>query len=109
MKARVALLSSTLAALVAGSGAFCDKVPIDDIGAKFVLADVTWFEGEETLFLFYRVNAAQGLGPDSEIELAYRTDDVVVDFTRLKNLTPVHTHVAVDCGPNARCGSMSVK
>ena len=37
--------------------AACDKVPIVDVNAGFVLADVSWFEQEQTMFLFYQVNA----------------------------------------------------
>ena len=37
--------------------AACDKVPITDVNAGFVLADVSWFEQEQTMFLFYQVNA----------------------------------------------------
>ncbi len=87
----------------------CGKVPIVDIDAGFTLADVSWFETEQTLFVFYRVDAQQGLGPDSQVELRYRTDDVDVDWAPLSAFAPVHTHLPVDCGVNSRCGSMSLK
>ena len=40
------------------------KVPYSNVNAGFVLSDATWFEDEQTLFFFYRVDAEQGLGPD---------------------------------------------
>lgn len=107
------LTATIVLTIVMGGGAgvgcpACGKVPLDDINAAFVLADVTWFEAEQTLFVFYRVAAEQGMGDQTQIELAYRTDDEVVPFTPLPELVPVHTHVAVDCGVNARCGSWSL-
>ena len=86
----------------------CDKVAITDVNARFILADATWFAAEETLFVFYRVNAEQGIGAETEIELGYRTDEEVQDFTPLEQLTPVHIHIPVDCGTLSRCGSYSV-
>ncbi|MCC7074690.1 MAG: hypothetical protein IT383_25500 [Deltaproteobacteria bacterium] len=83
-------------------------MPITDIYAAFLLADVTWFEAEQTMFVFYRVQAEQGIGDRTRIELGYRTDDEVVPFTPLPQITPVHGHVEVDCGVNARCGSWSL-
>ena len=76
--------------------------------AGFVLADATWFEEEQTLFVFYEVTARQGLGDPSVIEVAYTTDTERVDWTPVDALVPVHEHLAVDCGMNALCGSASV-
>jgi len=87
----------------------CEKVPIVDIGASFSLADVSWFQDEETLFIFYRVDAYQGLGPESQLELTYRTDDLEQPWATLADLPPVHLHLPVDCGPYARCGSASIR
>lgn len=98
--------------LVLGAAALigaCEKAPFTDINARFELADLTWFEDEQTLFVFYRVSADQGLGPDSTLELSYRTDDRQLPWTPLDQLEPVHVHEAVDCGPTQRCGSLSVK
>jgi hypothetical protein len=92
-----------------GAQAGCEKVPIVDIAAQFALADSTWFAEEETLFVFYRVDAEQGLGPASQIELAYRTDDTDLGWTPLGDLNPVHTHLPVDCGARALCGSTSIR
>ena len=86
----------------------CEKVPLVDIQARFARADSVWFEAEETMFVFYRVDAEQGLGPASEIELSYRTVDTEQDFIPVSRLTPVHTHLPVDCGVQAVCGSTSV-
>lgn len=86
----------------------CEKVPIVDIGASFSLADAAWFSQEQTLFLFYTVEARQGLGEHSQIEVTYRTDELVVPWTSLGDLAQVHPHVAVDCGPTTRCGSASL-
>ncbi|WP_224367852.1 hypothetical protein [Hyalangium versicolor] len=88
--------------------AACEKVPISDIYAGFTLADAAWFSQEETLFIFYRVEAEQGLGPESQIEISYRTDDGEVPWTPVSEFTPVHTHLPVDCGNKARCGSTSL-
>ena len=102
------LVSATLplAALVLTAG--CGKVPISDIEAAFTLADATWFEQEETLFVFYRLEAQQGLGAQSQLEVTYTTDDVALPWTALGKLTSVHTHLPVDCGVNGRCGSLSL-
>lgn len=89
---------------------FCDiKVPVSDINAGFTIADASWFEDEATLFVFYRVNAEQGIGPDTEFELAFRTDEVDEDFKPLADYPAVHTHVVADCGPDTICGSWSTK
>ncbi|MDY7226582.1 hypothetical protein [Hyalangium rubrum] len=96
-----------LLALVACAA--CEKVPIVDINAGFTLADAAWFSQEETLFVFYRVEAEQGLGPESQIEISYRTDDGEIAWTPVSEFTTVHTHVHVDCGSKARCGSTSLK
>ncbi len=91
-------------------GAACEpKVPIIDIGAAFVVADATWFEDEQTLFLFYRIDSAQGLSDQSQIELAFRTDDVDQDFAPLAAFTPIHQHLAVSCGLHTLCGSYSLR
>ncbi|HEY4222966.1 MAG TPA: hypothetical protein VGO62_16530, partial [Myxococcota bacterium] len=110
MRSLVATIAVVTACALAGGAACGDvKVPIVDIGAKFTVADATWFEEEQTLFVFYKVAASQGIGPESRIELSWRTDDEVVDFTDLQHLTAVHPHVAADCGPHTLCGSFSVK
>ncbi len=87
----------------------CQKVPLWDINAGFTLADATWFAQEQTLFVFYRMGAEQGLSEASQIELSYRTDDEVVDWTPLAAFAPVHEHLPVDCGTSARCGSASLR
>ncbi len=92
-------------ALLAAS---CSKVGIYDVAAGFTQADVSWFAEEETLFIFYRVEAAQGLGDPSVIDITYNTDDEWVDWTPLTDLAPVHTHLPVDCGATSMCGSMSL-
>ncbi len=103
-----ALPAAALLAVTLGLGAGCGKVPISDIEAAFTLADATWFEQEQTLFVFYRVEAQQGLGAQSQLELTYTTDDFALPWTALGKLTPVHTHLPVDCGVNGRCGSLSL-
>lgn len=85
----------------------CSKVPIVDIQAGFTLADASWFAEEDTLFVFYEVQAEQGIGEESVIEVTYTTDDERVDWTPLSELPSVHTHVPVDCGTTALCGSAS--
>ncbi len=95
--------------LVASVGCwFPIKVPLVDVGAKFAIADMTWFEDEQTLFVFYRVNAEQGLSPLSQIEITYRTDNDYQPFVHLQSLPGVHTHVAANCGVHTMCGSYSV-
>lgn len=101
-----ASIAVVCAALVATS---CEKVPIVDIYARFSLADASWFAEEQTLFIFYRVDAEQGIGPNSQIEVSYRTDVDAIPFTALEALPAVHTHLPVTCGPNTLCGSMSIK
>jgi hypothetical protein len=98
-----------LAVLCATSCEYFDvKVPIQNVNAGFVLAEATWFEAEQTLFFFYRVDAEQGIGEKSRIEVAWRTDDERVPLSPLSAFEPVHTHVDVDCGPRSLCGSYSV-
>ncbi len=97
------------ALLVAALGMSCSKVPIYDVAAGFTTADVSWFADEDTLFVFYRVDAEQGLNDESVIDITYTTDDGLVDWTPLTDLEPVHTHLYVDCGTTTRCGSMSVR
>lgn len=101
------VLPFAAAALLVGGLAGC-KVPLTDIAARFVVADAAWFAEEETLFVFYEVEAEQGLSVETTVELRYVTDDGVVDWTELGDIEPVHTHVPVDCGPNTRCGSTSI-
>ena len=96
------------ALLAAGLSTACGKVELVPVDAGFVLADATWFEEEQTLFVFYEVTARQGLGDPSVIEVAYTTDTERVDWTPVDALVPVHEHLAVDCGMNALCGSASV-
>lgn len=106
MRARV--LSRSLLLGLWALGAACTKVPFVDINAAFSIADVSWFDDERTMFVFYQVDAEQGLGPDSLIELRYRTDDVFVDWTPLEQIPAVHTHLPADCGPRSKCGSWSL-
>jgi hypothetical protein len=87
----------------------CAKVELVNASIAFTLADAVWFEQEQTLFVFYRVEAEQGIEPPSTIELKYRTDNEVADWKPLSAYSPVHTHIAIDCGPRTRCGSWSVK
>lgn len=84
------------------------KVPINDVNARFDIADAAWFAEEETLFIFYEARADQGISADSVVEVRYTTDDAVVPWTLVSELALVHTHVPVDCGINAQCGSVSV-
>lgn len=97
--------SSILIALLCMLGC---KVPIFDIAASFSLADATWFAQEETLFVFYRVNAEQGLSDPSVIELTYVTDDERRPWTIISDFTTVHTHTPIDCGATKLCGSTSI-
>lgn len=87
----------------------CPKVPLVDIHAGFVMSDAVWFEDEQTLFVFYRVEAQQGIEPLSLLELRYRTDAEERAWTPLQSIASVHTHLSVDCGAKVRCGSWSLK
>ena len=69
--------------------------------------DISWFEAEETLFLFYDIQARAGLNDTSTIEIRYETDSQSVDWTAVDLIEPVHTHLPVDCGPKNKCGSAS--
>ena len=100
---------STIVSVLALLLAACEKVPIVDIGASFPLSDVTWFQDEETMFIFYHVVALQGLGPKSQIELTYRTDDLEQPWVNIADLPLVHTHLPVTCGENSLCGSASIR
>lgn len=94
------------AALVA-LGAGCRKAPLFDVGARFLLADASWFAEEETLFVFYELTAEQGLNDEGVVEITWTTDAARLDWTSLADLPLVHTHLPVDCGVDARCGSAS--
>ncbi len=85
------------------------KVPLLLVEAGFTVSDAAWFEAEHTLFIFYRVNAEQGIGPESVVEVTYETDDEVVPWTEVPLLPTVHTHVAAVCDANALCGSTSLR
>lgn len=87
----------------------CQKVPIVDIQARFTLADVSWFAEEKTMFVFYELSAEQGLGPESQLEISWRTDNMEQPWAPLEAFEPVHTHLPTLCGPNTRCGSWSIK
>jgi hypothetical protein len=97
-----------LAGLLLLAGPSCSKVPLSNIQAGFGLADATWFAEEQTLFVFYEVQAEQGLGEPSVIEVTYATDDERVPWTPLSDLPWVHTHLPVDCGIQGLCGSASL-
>ncbi len=99
---------ATLALLALAGVSSCSKVPIHDVAAGFLLADAAWFAEEETLFLFYELEAEQGLGEPSVIEITYATDDERVDWTPVSDFSTIHTHLDVDCGTNALCGSTSL-
>ncbi len=101
-------LQGAAAILLASMGPSCSKVPIFDVEAGFLLADVAWFAEEETLFVFYEVTAEQGLGEPSVIEISYGTDQERVDWTPLSDFPAVHTHLPVDCGSDTLCGSASL-
>ncbi len=94
--------------LGAGLGAGCGKVPLLDIEAGFSRADAAWFAEEDTLFVFYELTAQQGLSTHSVLEISYVTDTERVGWTALSALPQVHTHLDVDCGPTALCGSTSI-
>jgi len=100
-----AALSGALGLLALAS---CNKVPIVDVEAGFTLADAAWFAEEQTLFVFYEVSAEQGINEPSVIEITYATDEERVGWTILEELPMVHTHLPVDCGPSALCGSASL-
>lgn len=98
------------ALLALGVATACNKVPLTDIGAEFIIADAAWFAAEETLFVFYRVDAEQGIEDVSRIEIRFTTDDEVVPWTPLQAFEPVHTHLDVECrgGGRSLCGSTSI-
>jgi hypothetical protein len=87
--------------------ASCGKVPLRPVDAGFALADVAWFAEEETVFVFHQLFAEQGINPESRLEIRFTTNDGTTDWTPVRDFEPVHTHLDVDCGPNARCGSWS--
>jgi hypothetical protein len=97
-----------LIALLPLLGPSCGKVGLVRVFAEFQLADVTWFEEEQTMFVFYEVVADQGLGDPSVVEITYTTDEEVVDWVPVSDLPTVHTHLPVDCGVDALCGSASL-
>ena len=87
----------------------CPKVPLYSVNAGFDVADVSWFEEEETLFIFWEVEAEQGIGENSVIEVTWATDEERVDWTPVSELELVHTHLEEDCGIDELCGSASVR
>ena len=87
-----------LLGLVTISATSCSKVPLYDIGLAWKLADVAWFEAEETLFIFYEMQVDQGLNEESTIEVRYTTDTEILDWTPIEALPRVHMHVPADCG-----------
>ncbi|MEM6925698.1 MAG: hypothetical protein AAF602_02120 [Myxococcota bacterium] len=87
----------------------CGKVGLLPVDARFRQADASWFAAEQTLFVFYDVDAQQGLGGPSRVELRYTTDDEIVGWTPIDAFETVHTHVPVDCGVTSLCGSTSLR
>ncbi|MFT5586745.1 MAG: hypothetical protein ACI9VR_004347 [Cognaticolwellia sp.] len=87
----------------------CPKVPLYSVNAAFDVADASWFEEEETLFIFWELEAEQGLGDNSVIEITWATDKERVDWTPVNELEMVHTHIRRDCGITGMCGSASVR
>lgn len=84
------------------------KVEIESIEPEFQIVDVSWFEAEQTLFVFYDVQALAGLNDTSTIEIRYETDSETLDWTALESMAQVHTHLPVDCGATKKCGSASL-
>ena len=84
------------------------RVPLIPVNAAFTLADAVWFEEEHTRFVFWRFEADQGLGPTSRVELGLQTATGVQAPQPVSSFTPVHRHVAVDCGVRGRCGSVAL-
>ena len=97
------LLSAMIGALTTSC-----KVPIVDIEAEFTISDMSWFAAEETLFVFYELEALAGLNESSAVEIQFTTDNLTVDWTPLDEFRHVHTHVSVNCGPSKLCGSASI-
>ena len=62
MKSLGPLVCAVAALSACAPGVSCGgKQPIADINAGFTLADASWFEDEQTLFIFYSVSAEQGV------------------------------------------------
>jgi len=97
-----------LALVVLLATASCRKVPLFDIGATFRLADATWFQEEQTLFLFAEVDALQGISENSVFEVSFTTDAGQTPWTPWDDFPQVHTHVPADCGADSMCGSASL-
>ncbi|MEL6347252.1 MAG: hypothetical protein AAFV53_29320, partial [Myxococcota bacterium] len=103
------LLRPTIGGVAALGVMSCAKAPLFDVNAGFSLADASWFAEEETLFVFYEAFAEQGINDDTIIELTYATDGERVPWTDISTFETVHEHVSVDCGPEERCGSLSLR
>ncbi len=85
----------------------CSKVPLHDIAANFNVASATWFEAEQTLFVFYEVHAEQGVSADSVVEMQYETSAGIQPWQAMNAQKNVHLHVQPTCEQNAFCGSAS--
>jgi hypothetical protein len=83
-------------------------VPLTLVHTEFLLADVTWYAEEETLFVFYHLEADQGLNAESQVEIEIRTDTGLLTFGPLGDYAAIHRHEPQDCGPGSRCGSHSL-
>jgi hypothetical protein len=114
------MVAASLSLCLVGAGLFgsaCElygqfpwqvRIPVEDVGARFVIADAIWFEDEQTLFFFYDVESNQGLSNFSQFEISYRTDEFFQPFEAMTALEPVHRHIAANCGTRRLCGSFSV-
>lgn len=87
----------------------CSKVELDYTPARFDVAQAVWFEGEETLFLFWNVGSPLGLRQESVVEVSWTSDDGKVDWIAPQSLAQVHLHETVQCGAGRLCGSASPK
>jgi hypothetical protein len=107
----LALAAAVALANLVGCGDWVEaaRVPLVPANAAFSLADAVWFEDEQTLFVFWRFGADQGLGPTSRIEIGVQTANTLQAPQPVDDYEPVHRHVDVDCGVRGRCGSLSIR
>ncbi|MBU1432674.1 hypothetical protein KKF91_19205 [Myxococcota bacterium] len=84
------------------------KVPLSDLTPTPRVIDAVWFAEEATLFVFYELEAEQGLGPDSQLEIRYVTDDGAQPWAPLLGLPQVHPTAPPSCAAASICGVASL-
>lgn len=82
-----------------------DKLELLRIYADLPLFQSYWYEAEKTLFVFYRMKMTERVKPSALVE--YQVEQGI--WTDVGRAPVIQKHHHVDCGPDQKCGSFSLK